>query len=69
LEESPRNSNNILAKTSQVWHYTTYLYQFLHGSIEGSIIRFIWNRQLQNFAKWRLRRWRWRCRQCWWWWW
>ena len=70
LEESPRNSNIILAKKSHVWHYTTYLYLFLHGSIEGSIIRFSWHRQLQVFAKWWLRRWRWRCRQCWWWcWW
>ena len=41
LEESPRNSNNIIAKKSQVWHYTTYLYLFLHGSKEESIIRFI----------------------------
>ena len=69
LEESPRNSNNILAKKSQVWHYTTYLSLFFHNSIEGSIIRFFWHRQLQVFAEWWLRRWRWRCRQCWWWWW
>jgi len=68
LEESPRNSNNILAKKSQVWHYTTDLSLFLHGSIEGSIIRFIWHSQLQVFATWQLRRWRWRCCQCWWWW-
>jgi hypothetical protein len=41
LEESPRNSNNILAKKSQVCHYTTYLCLFLHCSIEGSSIRCI----------------------------
>jgi len=69
LEESPRNSNNILAKKSQVWHYTTYLYLFFQGSIEGSIIRCIWHRQHQVFAKWRLRRWLWLFRQYWWWWW
>jgi len=69
LDESSRNLNNILGQKSQIWHYTTYLYLFLHGSIEGSNIPCICHRQLQVMAKWRLRQWRWWCCQCWWWWW